>query len=56
MTDYVQVSIKSIPKFQSPYNALVSENFDESVLASIIQSDLPEDKIPTTPLEKVMMA
>ena len=56
MTDYVQVSIKTIPKFQSPYNSLVSENFDESLIASIIQSDLPEDEIPTTPLEQVMMA
>lgn len=56
MTDYAQVSIKTLPNYQSPYVALTSENFDESLMASILLSDEKESDLPTTPLEKVLMS
>ncbi len=56
MTDYVQVSIKTLPNYQSPNIAITSETFDESLIASVLLSDSDEEKLPTTPLEKVLMA
>jgi hypothetical protein len=56
MTDYAQVSIKSLPNYQSPYVAITSENFDESLMASVLLSDKNESDLPTTPLEKVLMS
>ena len=56
MTDYMQVSIKALPNYANPYVALTSENFDESLMASILLSDQNEEDMPITPLEKVMMS
>lgn len=55
MTKYKQVSIDTVPKYTSPYVALTSKNFDESLMASVILSDEDEDKIKDSPLEKVVM-
>lgn len=55
MTDYVQVSIKNLPKYISPYVAFTSENFDESLMAAVLNSDEAEENIKHTPLEKVLM-
>lgn len=56
MIGYAQVSIKQLPNYANPYVSLTSENFDESLMASILLSDAPEEDLPTTPLEKVFMA
>lgn len=55
MTNYKQINIKMIPKYSSPYIAMTSENFDNSLMASVLMSDLPEDEIKSSPLEKVVM-
>ena len=49
------VSIKIVPKFISPYTSLVSEGWDESLMSAIMMSDQDEDKMQTTPLEKIVM-
>lgn len=54
MTDYNQVSIKAIPKYISPYVALASETFDESLMAAVLLSD--DDDPRVSPLEKVVMS
>ena len=56
MTKYQQISIKTVPKYTSPFIALTSENFDESLMASVMLSTEDEDKIKDSPLEKVVMA
>ena len=55
MRDYQQISVKMIPKYTSPYVALTSENWDESLMASILLSDQPEEAIRYSPIEKVVM-
>ena len=55
MRDYQQISVKMIPKYTSPYVALTSENWDESLMASILLSDQPEEAIKYSPIEKVVM-
>ena len=54
-TGYKTISIKYLPKFTSPYVSLTSENFDEALRSSILMSDMKEEDIPYTPLEKVIM-
>ncbi len=54
MTNYQQVAIDVVPKYTSPYVALTSKNFDESLMASIMLSGEDEDKIKNSPLEKVV--
>ena len=54
MTDYQQVSIKTIPNYISPYVALTSEMFDESLMAAILLSD--EENNKRSPLEKIVMS
>ena len=56
MTAYKQVSIKTNPNYVSPFVAITSENFDESLMASVLGSDVPDEKIKYSPLEKVMMS
>lgn len=56
MNEYVQIPITMIPKFTSPFVALTSQNWDESLMASILLSDEDEDKIKSSPLEKVVMS
>ena len=50
MHGYRPISVKEIPNYISPYVAITSENFDESLMAAITTK---EDKY--SPLEKVLM-
>lgn len=50
MHDYKSVSVKQVSKLISPYTALISEDFDESVLYAML-NDTPKD----TPLEKILV-
>ena len=52
MTAYKPIDIKMIPKFISPYTAITSENWDESVRAAILMKD--KENAPESPLEKVI--
>ena len=54
MTDYQQVSVKTVPNYISPYVALTSENLDESLMAAILLSDEKDSEIKYSPLEKVV--
>ena len=56
MHDYKLISIRLVPKFISPFTAITSENFDEGLRAAIMMSDTPEEKIPYSPLEKLLMS
>ena len=51
MNGYRPVSVKAIPNYISPYVAITSENFDESLRAAI---NIDEDDIQYSPLEKVV--
>jgi hypothetical protein len=50
MNNYKSVSVKQVSKLLSPYTALISEDFDESVLYAMM-NDTPKD----TPLEKILV-
>ena len=50
LNDYKSISIKMIPNYISPFVSITSENFDESLIASIT---MDQDK--HSPLEKVLM-
>lgn len=50
MHDYKSMSIKNISKLISPYTAIISEDFDESMLYAIM-NDNPKD----TPLEEILV-
>jgi hypothetical protein len=52
MTDYHQISVFDIPKFVSPYVALTSRNWDESLMAAIQMSSEGNDVV--SPLERVV--
>ena len=54
-TGYKTMPIRYLPKFTSPYVAITSENFDEAVRSAILMSDMNEEDIPNSPLEKVIM-
>lgn len=55
MHNYMPMSIRIVPDYISPYTAFTSENADEGIRASILLSDMPEEDIPNSPLEKVLM-
>lgn len=55
MVNYKMMSLKQVPKFISPYSSIVSEGFDQAFMAASLMKDLPEDEIPDSPLEKVIM-
>jgi hypothetical protein len=46
------IDIRQVPKFLSPYQALVSENWDEAVQSAILMKD-KEDTMES-PLEKIV--
>ena len=46
------INITMAPKFVSPYTAITSENWDESVRAAILMKD--KENAPESPLEKVV--
>jgi hypothetical protein len=50
MNSYKSVSVKQVSKLLSPYTALISEDFDESVLYAMMNVT-PKD----TPLEKILV-
>lgn len=50
MHDYQSCSVRNVSKFTSPYTALISEDFDESILYAML-NETPKD----TPLEKVLV-
>ena len=52
MTDYKPIDIKMVPKYISPYTAITSENWDESLRAAILMKD--KENAPESPLEKVI--
>lgn len=52
MNGYKPVSIKATPNYVSPYVAITSENFDESLRSAILMKD--KEEIPYSPLEKVI--
>ena len=52
MNKYRPINITMVPKFISPYSAIVSENWDDSVRAAILMKD--KEDIPNSPLEKVI--
>ena len=52
---YKQIGIGLAAKYISPYVAFTSENYDESIMASIILSQDPKTDTVETPLEKVLM-
>lgn len=52
---YKPISIKMSPKFVSPYTALISEGFDEGIMAADIMSTKPDKEILDSPLEKIVM-
>lgn len=53
--DYKLVSIKTLPKYNSPFSAITSENFDESLYASVLMSQGDDKDIKDSPLEKIVM-
>lgn len=55
MTGYSQISIKNIPKYISPYTAFTSENFDESLMSSILLDTDDGKEIKESPMEKFLM-
>ena len=52
MCDYSQISVIQIPKYISPYVALTSQNWDESLMAAVLMDD--DTKIKDTPMEKIV--
>ena len=48
-TNYTSISIKTVPKYTSPYTAITSENWDESVVAALMNNNKVD-----VPLEKLM--
>lgn len=50
-TGYKQISVKQVPKYTSPYVALTSENWDESLMAAILIDD---KDVKYSPMEKVV--
>lgn len=49
MTDYAIMSVADIPKYMSPYASIVSQNWDEAVVSSILST-----KKETSPLQQIM--
>ena len=53
MNKYKPINIKMVPKYISPYTAITSENWDESVRAAVLMKGNSENT-PESPLEKVL--
>jgi hypothetical protein len=52
---YKQIGIGLVAKYTSPFIAFTSENFDESIMASLLLSEDPKTDEIETPLEKILM-
>lgn len=55
LNEYDLVSIKKLPDYNSPFSDISSENFDESLMASILMSKEDDKDIKDSPLEKIVM-
>lgn len=55
MNQYKPLSIKLVPNYISPFTAIGSEGFDESLRSAIMMKDRSEEDIPYSPLEKNLM-
>lgn len=53
--NYNPISIKLTPKYVSPYTAIVSEGFDDGIMAANVLSDKSDKEILNSPLEKIIM-
>jgi len=49
MSGYKPISIKDVPKYISPYQSLISENWDDAVIGAIMNDNEIE-----SPMEKIM--
>lgn len=52
MAGYQQISVIQVPKYTSPYVALTSQNWDESLIAANLMDD--DSKIKSSPMEKII--
>ena len=52
MNNYRPININMVPKFLSPYTAIISENWDDAVRAAVLMKDKKE--VPYSPLEKIV--
>ena len=52
---YKPISIKLTPKYISPYTAIISEGFDEGIMAADILSTKSDKELLKSPLEKIVM-
>lgn len=52
MTKYKPISVKLIPNYISPYTAISSEYWDESLRSAILMKD--KEDLPYSPLEKIV--
>lgn len=52
MYGYKQISIKQVPKFISPFTAIISENWDDGLMSAITMSQEGNDTV--SPLERVV--
>lgn len=50
MNGYKPISVKEVPKYISPYQSIISENWDDAVIGAIMN----DNKI-TSPMEKIMI-
>lgn len=55
MHGYKAVGIKLLPNYVSPYTSIVSEGFDEGIIAANLLSDKPDNELLKSPLEKIIM-
>lgn len=53
MNGYISIPIKEVPKYISPYSALLSENWNEAVVAAVNMGDSKNNIY--NPMEKIMM-
>ena len=49
MCSYKPISVREVPKYISPYQSLISENWDDAVIGAIMN-----DNRITSPMEKIM--
>ena len=53
MNLYKPIPIKEVPKFISPYQAIVSENWDEGIVGAIMNDKALNIKIPSKLYEQL---
>ena len=53
--NYNLVSVKLLPKYKSPFTSLISEQIDTGIMGAVLLKDVPEDQLPDSSLEKILM-